>query len=493
MSTAIGSGASKELRHAYDRVNFFFWTMSATTTTWQRGGGKRGDFDAKKVASLFIVDVAVNAQREETEETEEDDETPGLANSSEDAARCRRSARLLFDIFFSGESATPFLDKKDIFHLKKHRYSSRDREREKQQQRTMRVEQHHHHHRDNDHRYYHWLVASYLAFFLLLLFRYVVPNRNKMVAVKKVFAVRHRLTGVAHMLTLAFGGALLFQKDDRYYSRGEVTVIAYDVVLALMGILTTASAISDFGKLHMRVREGGGEGGKGEQRRRQQQASGVLHETKTVATSEMKEHLFYQALNLVQILYLHFCDACADVNVRVLALVATTWSAWRYRAQFPVNSFSQNYSGGENGRWFDSLENALYRAKKWQYVFYKTCLLHGLNMTSAIWGRSTDLSVATGGKRFQLYWCCLNASYVMEFFLQTLVKKKYAAQSNVLLMNQFLMVVSSLSAIPVVLSRIHPIAFLAALALNFLNRKKETTNVCLALAACMAFDRFIVR
>ena len=99
MSTAIGSGASKELRHAYDRVNFFFWTMSATT--WQRGGGKRGDFDAKKVASLFIVDVVVNAQPEETKEEEE--ETPGLANSSEDAARRRRSARLL-DIF-SGESS----------------------------------------------------------------------------------------------------------------------------------------------------------------------------------------------------------------------------------------------------------------------------------------------------------------------------------------------------------------------------------------------------
>ena len=126
----------------------------------------------------------------------------------------------------------------------------------------MRVEQQHYHHRDDDHRFYHWLVASYLAFFLLLLFRYVVPNRNKMVAVKKVFAVRHRLTGVAHMLTLAFGGALLFQKDDLYYYRGEVTVIAYDVLLALTGILTTASAISDFGKLHMRVREGGGEGGK---------------------------------------------------------------------------------------------------------------------------------------------------------------------------------------------------------------------------------------
>jgi hypothetical protein len=57
--------------------------MSATT--WQRGG-KGGDFDAKKVASLFIVDVVVNAQREETKEEEEED-TSGLANSSEDAAR----------------------------------------------------------------------------------------------------------------------------------------------------------------------------------------------------------------------------------------------------------------------------------------------------------------------------------------------------------------------------------------------------------------------
>jgi hypothetical protein len=83
MSTAIGSGASKELRHAYDRVNFFFWTMSATWQPVRGEEGKGGDFGAKKVASLFIVDVVVNAQCEETEE----EETPGLANSSEDAAR----------------------------------------------------------------------------------------------------------------------------------------------------------------------------------------------------------------------------------------------------------------------------------------------------------------------------------------------------------------------------------------------------------------------
>ena len=228
-------------------------------------------------------------------------------------------------------------------------------------------------------------------------------------------------------------------------------------------------------------------------------SSGVLHETKTVATSEMKEHLFYQRLNLVQILYLHFCDAWEEdddglcVVAKATGLALATTLGWASRKRYPVNSFSKNYSGGggkgENGGTFDSLENFLYRAKKWQYVFYKTCLLHGLNVSAAIgFGRSRSNRSSTSGTFFQLYWLCLNASYVMEFFLQTLVKKKYGAQSNVLFMNQFLMLVSSFSALPIVMNRVHPIAFLAAFALNFLNRKKELTNVCLAFAACVAFE-----
>jgi hypothetical protein len=211
----------------------------------------------------------------------------------------------------------------------------------------------------------------------------------------------------------------------------------------------------------------------------------------------MEEHFFYQMVNLTQVLYLHFCETCDGKNARTLALVLSTWSIWRYRDRFPVNSFSRNYEGGENGRWFESVENFLYRAKKWQYVFYKTCLLHGLNVSSAIFGSSRSSSsktttiLTTHGERFQLYWLCLNASYVMEFFLQTLVKKKYGTQSNALLMNQFLMVVSSLSAFPVVVHRVHPIAFVAALALNFLNRKQETANVCLTCVACVVFDRYV--
>ena len=68
-------------------------------------------------------------------------------------------------------------------------------------------------------------------------------------------------------------------------------------------------------------------------------------------------------------------------------------------------------------------------------------------------------------------------------FLQTLVKKKYGAQSNVLFMNQFLMLVSRFRFTDCY-EWVHPIAFLAAFALNFLNRKKELTNVCLAFAVC---------
>ena len=353
----------------------------------------------------------------------------------------------------------------------------------------------HQHVQDDYYRRQHeWSLASFLAFFLVVLTRYAIPNRARMFAWKRRrFARDHRLSGMAHLLVLASGGVLLLCRHHQHHANattrsssssvlfgGTNFWVAYDVLLALSGIQVTSSALSDFGALHSRVRDEGSDA----------KSSGVLHETKTVATSEMKEHLFYQRLNLVQILYLHFCDAWEE-DVRAKAgLVLATTLGWASQARYPVNSFSKNYGGGgENGGTFDSLENFLYRAKKWQYVFYKTCLLHGLNVSAAIgFGRSSGNRSSTSGTFFQLYWLCLNASYVMEFFLQTLVKKKYGTQSNVLFMNQFLMLVSSFSALPIVMNRVHPIAFLAAFALNFLNRKKELTNVCLAFAACVAFE-----
>ena len=354
-------------------------------------------------------------------------------------------------------------------------------------------------------RRHEWTLASFLAFFLVVFIRYAIPNGAKMFGTRRRrFARDHRLSGMLHLLVLASGGALLLRRHHKTHQKQQqhhhhhakndakeeevLFWVAYDVLLALSGIRVTSTAISDFGQLHSRVRDEGSDA----------KSSGVLHETKTVATSEMKEHLFYQRLNLVQILYLHFCDAWEEDDVcsvaKTTGLALATTLGWASRKRYPVNSFSKNYSGdgggkGENGGTFDSLENFLYRAKKWQYVFYKTCLLHGLNVSAAIgFGRSRSNRSSTSGTFFQLYWLCLNASYVMEFFLQTLVKKKYGTQSNVLFMNQFLMLVSSFSALPIVMNRVHPIAFLAAFALNFLNRKKELTNVCLAFAACVAFE-----
>ena len=55
----------------------------------------------------------------------------------------------------------------------------------------------------------------------------------------------------------------------------------------------------------------------------------------------------------------------------------------------------------------------LYRLKKYQYLTYKHCLLHGLNIGVALSGDALARQPA-----FRLYWLCINAAYVMEFFLQ---------------------------------------------------------------------------
>jgi len=52
-------------------------------------------------------------------------------------------------------------------------------------------------------------------------------------------------------------------------------------------------------------------------------------------------------------------------------------------------------------------------------------------------------------RHFRLYWLALNTAYVMEFFMQTLVKKGHIGQRRMLRMNQFLMGVSSIAAVRV--------------------------------------------
>ena len=53
--------------------------------------------------------------------------------------------------------------------------------------------------------------------------------------------------------------------------------------------------------------------------------------------------------------------------------------------------------------------------------------MHGLNVSVGL-----DLQKIGKLQYFRVYWLCLNVSYVMEFFLQTLVKKRYMGQKQML-------------------------------------------------------------
>ena len=56
------------------------------------------------------------------------------------------------------------------------------------------------------------------------------------------------------------------------------------------------------------------------------------------------------------------------------------------------------------------------------------------------------MEVAQAGA-FRRYWMCLNAAYVFEFFLQTLVKKGYLPQPTMLRLNLLLMFVRCLPSL----------------------------------------------
>jgi len=129
----------------------------------------------------------------------------------------------------------------------------------------------------------------------------------------------------------------------------------------------------------------------------------------------MVEHAFYQGLNLAQVLYLHIVWRLPSQHLRAaLALVVAI--PWWFRGRFPVNRFSDNYRSEGTAR---TVVGVMYRVKKWQYLAYKHVLLHGLNVTVAM----TGVRLA-GTPAFQLYWLLLNTAYVMEFFLQTLVRRR---------------------------------------------------------------------
>ncbi|KAJ1472708.1 hypothetical protein T484DRAFT_1839244 [Baffinella frigidus] len=89
----------------------------------------------------------------------------------------------------------------------------------------------------------------------------------------------------------------------------------------------------------------------------------------------------------------------------------------------------------------------------------------------------------------ELYWLALNTAYVMEFFLQSLVRKGALSQGRMLRMNQALMLVSTAAAlqvmVEVVVVEVVPAAAVASLLLNLVHRHHEMVNFCVVL--CVTF------
>lgn len=276
---------------------------------------------------------------------------------------------------------------------------------------------------------------------------------------------RHRLCGAAHLAVLSWRA---FRSHDA--DVGVAIARLEDAALAVSGCILTASAYGDFAEAHARAKPN--------------KASGTLHAKATVTGDEMLEHLFYQIVNAVQIAYLWHCDSeffrSAGFAWRCAACAVAT-SPWLFRARFPVNSFSANYSEGAL-----DFESTLYRLKKWQYVLYKTVILHGLNV-SMIFAEDDDAYALVRSSGFRAFWLCLNAAYVLEFFLQTLVKRRYIHQRTMLALNQALMAISTYAVI-LVLRAVVISAAATCVVLNFKNRKREMQNVAWAIFVARALE-----
>lgn len=213
----------------------------------------------------------------------------------------------------------------------------------------------------------------------------------------KKYGRRHRICGLLYLMLLVSG---IFEVPFHVFN-----YFMFDVILSCGGTVLTLTAAYDFKKAHSRVKN---------------VASGPLDNDATIHFDEMIEHSFYHIINLVQIVYLHLYKYQwlreSELSVRLAAAVATT-IPWLVRSYFPINSFSDNYTKGQNVL---SMISVMYRMKKWQYVAYKHFLLFGLTLSVAI-----SNTWITESYYFRLYWICLNTAYVMEFFLQTLVKRHY--------------------------------------------------------------------
>jgi hypothetical protein len=340
-------------------------------------------------------------------------------------------------------------------------------------------------------------IGITLSLFFLILSSVVMMRMKKLFFVP--YGKRHRLSASVYLILLVVG---LYDLICRiFFEKLVLNYLVYDCCLGVTGVVLTLTAAFDFSS-HAHVKNPNGI------------VSGTLSEKATVSYSEMIEHSFYQGLNLCQALFFHALSSQAATNwmeIRYFLLFLVTLP-WSFRRLFPVNSFSANYDAGRNGGDPFTLVNVMYRIKKYQYLFYKHFLLHGLNIMISISAagssnknnnnnnnnNSLDYSHDVAGLSpmslyWRCYWFCLNTSYVMEFFLQTLVKRKHMSQQLMLFLNNVLMFSSSCAAIVVLVRHLStPLAFTVCVLswiLNFVRNKSELVNVFLLAALVLVVKR----
>jgi hypothetical protein len=314
------------------------------------------------------------------------------------------------------------------------------------------------------------------------------------------------MAGAIHLLMLILGAWTADLTDDQQ-GDGRLTLrrfyFAFDVILGCLGVVATLTAAANFP--HKLVSNAAVSG---------YVQSGTLHKTAIVTQAEMIEHSFYQALNLLQATYLHALSYFASnaragtissTNSIVLPGLFLLWlvtSPWYFRSHLPVHSFSHNWKLARKQQELkqskypgrdatnstsrasgtkhtigtddnDQLEVLLYRIKKAQYLFYKHGVLHGVNLTVIL---DVDaLKEIPYQSSWRTFWILLNASYVMEFFMQTMVKRNVIDQSTMLWFQRFLMAAASLGAM-VVLKYVPIWIFLLSLVLNFVHRHHDVVN-----------------
>ena len=337
----------------------------------------------------------------------------------------------------------------------------------------------------------------------------------------------HRLAGLLNLLWLIIGTFYAVSDGDGNNIDGllpslswKQRVFMYDTVLGILGIITTFTAAKEFP--HKYVRNATGQ-------------SGTLHSEATVTQSEMIEHSFYQFLNLWQSLFLHIISRYSIDsglfnknqgydNLFRLGMLWVVTSPWLIRKQLPIHSFSHNWRVYQNQKKKQALhaskyesEILLYRVKKAQYLFYKHVILHGVNISLVVVSaHSSKMSNATlisndneedrdhrafiskddipYGPSWRVFWLLLNTSYVMEFFLQSLVKRSHhnqhhpkaqreaggaviLTQSMMLLYQRLLMLSASLSAVCVVFhTNISWLICCLSVVLNIKNRHHDVFN-----------------